>query len=168
MCIKWKKIAASLGAVALLSVGAQTGFAQDHDHNHGHAHETAGPAQLSLNNGQKWATDDNLRQGMSRIRDALAADLPAIHSGKASAKQYKALAQKTQEQISFMVSNCKLDPKADAMLHLLLGDILAGADAMQGKSGSEARKGAEKVANALEEYGVYFNHPAWHGVMHSH
>lgn len=168
MFTQLKKIAAALSAAALLSVASQPGLAQEHDHNHGHAHDMAGPAQLSLNNGQKWATDDNLRQGMSHIRDALVADLPAIHSGKASKKQYQALAQKTQEQISFMVSNCKLDPKADAMLHLLLGDIIAGADAMREKSSSEARKGAEKISRALEDYGVYFNHPGWHGAMHSH
>lgn len=165
MFTHWKKIAATLTTATLLSLGTQLCLAQDHAH--GHGHEATAPAQLSLNNGQKWATDDSLRQGMIRIRNALAADLTAIHSGKATAKQYQALAQKTNEQISFMVQNCKLDPKADAMLHLLLGDIIAGADAMGGKNSSEARKGAEKIAQALEEYGAYFNHPGWHGVMHS-
>lgn len=141
-------------------MGAEIALAHDHDH----SHETAGPAQLTLNNGRKWATDDNLRQGMSRIRDALADELPAIQAGKATAEQYRVLAQKTNDQIAFMVRNCKLDRQADAMLHLLLADIIAGADAMQGKNGSEARKGAEKVAHALDDYGAYFDHPGWHGV----
>lgn len=164
MFTQWKTIAATLSTAALLSVGALPALAQDHDH----SHETAGPAQLTLNNGQKWATDDNLRQGMSRIRDALTEELPAIQAGKATAEQYRALVQKTNDQITFMVRNCKLDPQADAMLHLLLADIIAGADAMRGKNGSEARKGAEKIAHALDDYGAYFDHPGWHGVKPAH
>ena len=164
MVSRWKKIAATLATAALLSVGTQPVLAQEHEHSHG----TAAPAQLTLNNGQKWVTDDNLRLGMSRIRDALATELPAIRAGKASVKQYRSLAKKTNEQIEFMVQKCKLEPQADAMLHLLLADIIAGADAMQAKKGSEARKGAEQIAHALENYGAYFDHPGWHETKHGH
>lgn len=161
MFSRYKKIAVMLSAVALLSA-AWSVQAQEHAHDHAHgAQETA---QLALNNGKKWATDDNLRQGMSSIRDALAAELPAIHSGKATAIQYRALAQKVHDQIAFMVNNCKLDQKADAMLHLVLADIIAGADAMTGQDGSEAHKGVEKIARALENYAAYFDHPGWHGL----
>lgn len=161
---QWKKIAATLSAALLLTAVAETTMAQEHSHSHGHEK----PAQLTLNNGNKWTSDDNLRQSMSRIRDALAAELPAIHSGKATAEQYRALAQKTNDQIAFMVKNCKLEPKADAMLHLVLADIVAGADAMKAQDGSGARKGAEKIARALDSYGAYFDHPGWHGMKHAH
>ena len=70
MFTQWKKIAATLSTAALLSVSAGAVLAQNHDHDHSHGMEE--PAQLTLNNGKKWTTDDNLRQGMSRIRDALA------------------------------------------------------------------------------------------------
>jgi len=60
-----------------------------------------------------------------------------------------------------MVKNCKLDEKADAMLHLLLADIIAGADAMVLQDSSKARKGAEQIAHALENYATYFDHPGW-------
>lgn len=161
MFAQWKKVAATLSTAALLSVGAGTALAQDHGHSHEAGRDSGGAAQLTLNNGKKWATDANLRQGMSRIRDALATELPAIHAGKATAKQYRALAQKTNDQIAFIVKNCKLDENADAMLHLLLADIIAGADAMVGQDNSEARKGAEKIAHALENYATYFDHPGW-------
>lgn len=164
---KWNQIAAIITTTVFLSTASHAVLAEDHNHDHSHSHAAA-PAKLALNNGQKWATDDSLRQGMSRIRDALATDLQSIHSGKATEKQYRALAKKIDEQITAMVNNCKLDPKADAMLHIILGEIIAGADAMREKNGSEASKGAEKIARALEDYGSYFNHPAWHGVMHSH
>lgn len=160
MFIQWKKIATTLSIAVLLNVGAETAMA----HDHGHSDDTGESAQLSLNNGKKWATDANLRQGMSRIRDALTAELPVIHSGKATFSQYQALGQKTNGQIAFMVKNCKLDRKADAMLHLILANIVAGADAMMGQNSNEARKGAEKIAHALENYATYFDHPDWHGV----
>lgn len=166
MFTQWKKVAATLSAAALLSMNAGVTLAQGHDH--GHSHDAAEPAQLTLNNGKKWDTDANLRLGMSRIRDALSAELPAIHSGKATTEQYRALAQKTNDQIAFMVKNCKLDPKVDAMLHLVLADIIAGADAMMAQDGNEARKGAEKIARAVDNYGAYFAHPSWHGMKHAH
>lgn len=166
MFAQWKKITVVLSAAALLGMGAKIALAQEH--NHEHAQHAQGTAQLSLNNGKKWDTDENLRQGMSRIRDALAAELPAIHSGKATAKQYQALAQKVNEQTAFMVKTCKLEPKADEMAHLVLADIIAGADAMAGKDIGEARKGAEKIAGALDNYGTYFSHPGWHGVKAAH
>ena len=156
----WKRIIATLSAAALLSAGTATALAQDH----GHSHDAGETAQLTLNNGKKWATDANLRQGMSLIRDALAAELPAIHAGQATAKQYRALAQQTNDQIAFMVKNCKLDQKADAMLHLVLADLIAGAGAMTLQDSNKARNGAENIAHALENYATYFDHPGWRGL----
>ncbi|HYR05195.1 MAG TPA: hypothetical protein VEP71_00780, partial [Gallionella sp.] len=135
-------------------------LAQDHSHHH----EAGESAQLTLNSGKKWTTDDNLRQGMSRIRDALMAELPAIHSGKATTDQYRALAQKTNDQIAFMMKNCKLEPKADVMLHLVLADIIAGSDAMMSLDSHQAHQGAGKIASALDNYGAYFDHPGWNGI----
>ncbi|MFZ2301954.1 MAG: hypothetical protein WAW10_08810 [Gallionella sp.] len=162
MLAQWKKIAASLTAATLLNAGAA--LAQDHHHSHDHGQ----PAQLTLDNGKKWATDNNLRQGMSRIQNALSAELPAIHADKLAAEQYRALAQKTNDQIAFIVKNCKMDQKMDAVLHVVLADIIAGSDAMMAQNSSEARKGAEKIARALDNYGAYFDHPGWHGAKHAH
>lgn len=164
MFASWKKTASFLSAAALLGASATLAHAQDHQHSH--AHEK--PAQLTLNNGKKWVADDNLRQGMSLIRDALSAELPAIHSGQATAEQYRALAQKTNDQIAFIVKNCKMEQKMDAVLHLVLADIIAGSDAMMAKGGNDARHGAEKIAKALDNYGAYFEHPGWHGAAHNH
>ena len=161
---RWKNIAATLSTALLLSVYAGSALSE----NHSHSHDAGESVQLILNNGQKWETDANLRLGMERIRNALAAELPAIHAGKITAEQYRALAQKVNEQTEFMVKNCKLDQKADAMLHLVLADIMAGADAMVGLGGSKARKGAEKIVHALESYGKFFKHPGWRGVSAAH
>ena len=158
MFAQWKKITVILSAAALLSMSPGMVSAQDQNH----SYDNEKPAQFTLDNGKKWATDANLRQGMSRIRDALSAELPSIHSGKAMTEQYRVLAQKTNDQIAFMVRSCKLEPKVDAMLHFVLADIIAGADAMMAHDDSGAHKGAEKITRALDNYGVYFAHPGWH------
>jgi len=155
-----KQLFATVAMAAWLGVGAQTALAEDH-----HSHHGAGPAQLTLNNGKKWATDNNLRQGMTSIRDALAEELPAIHGGKESAEQYRDLVKKVDDQIAFMVKNCKLDKDTDAMLHLVLARIIAGSDAMAEQKGNKGRRqGAEKIAHALEDYAAHFDHPGWHGL----
>ena len=164
MFIQWKKPAATLSAAILLCMSPAAVSAQEHGHSHGHAHDMEKPVQLTLNDGKKWTTDSSLRQGMSRIRDALNAELPAIHSGKATAEQYQALAQKVNDQLAFMVKNCKLEPKADAVLHLILADIIAAADILQAQHGGEAHQGAVKIVHALENYAVYFDHPGWQGL----
>jgi len=65
------------------------------------------------------------------------------------------------KQIAFMIQSCKLDKDADAMLHLVLADIIAGADALSGQDMEKAQQGAKKIVHALENYGIYFEHPGW-------
>lgn len=157
-----KKFIAVAALAACLAANAQA--AAEHEHGH-HSHHGAESAQLSLNNGKKWTTDDNLRKGMAAIRDALAADLHAIHGNKETAEQYGALAKKVDEQIEFMVNNCKLDPDADAMLHRVLARIIDGSRAMTQQKTSKGRhQGAEKIAHALQDYPTYFEHPGWRGL----
>lgn len=130
-------------------------------HDHEHSHDDAAPQSLALKDGHKWATDDSLRQAMSGIRAVMAAGRPTGGEGGVSLQQYQALAGKVNEQIAFMVQNCKLDKEADAMLHLVLADLIAGAEAMAGRDGDKARQGAKQIAHALENYGAYFEHPGW-------
>jgi hypothetical protein len=48
------------------------------------------------------------------------------------------------------------------MLHLVIADMLAGADAMSGKDRKATRQaGAVQVVQALDSYGEYFDHPGW-------
>ena len=144
----------TLAAALALSLPA---LAAEHAHDHG-----AAGAALELNQGKKWQTDQPLRKGMSNMRAALAKDLKAIHVDKANDAQYDALATKLNGEVAYIVQNCKLEPKADAELHKVIGEVLAGAEAMQGKeAGVERRDGAVRVAKALNTYGQFFNHPGW-------
>jgi len=146
---------------ALLAIMLGSGVPAALAHEHGHSHEKSAPQKLVLKNGQKWATDEVLRQAMSRIRTEMAVSQPGNQGERASLQQYQAMAKKVNEQLAFVIQNCKLDKEADAMLHLVLADIIAGVDAMSGQNWGDARQGAKKVKHALENYATYFNHPGW-------
>lgn len=158
-----KVTAATLFAIVMFGLSAGVVVAQEHGHSH-HSHGGENAPQLTLDHGKKWVTDDSLRQGMSRIRDAIKTDLHAIHTGKFTAEQYQALAQKVNDQLAFMVKNCKLEPRADTVLHIILADIIAGADIIKAHQGEEAHQGVVKIYNALQSYAAYFDHPGWQGL----
>ena len=134
----------------------------------GHSHDRAGaPAELSLDEGKKCASDEPLRKAMTNIRNALDESLQAIHEGKLSATQYGALAKKVNGEVGYMVSNCKLEPNADAQLHLIIAEILEGVEALDGKVKKlKRRDGTIKVIGALENYGTYFDDPSWKPIKH--
>lgn len=148
------------GAVAAL-MGSASLAAEDAHHGH------EAPAALTLDQGSKWPTDEPLRQGMGRVRDAMAQALPAIHTDKAQLEQYRELAGSVRKEVAYVVANYHLAPEADAMLHLVIAELLAGADAMQGKAeGVAPRAGAIKVVQVLEDYGRHFDHPGWQPLVH--
>lgn len=149
--------AATALAVALAFAGPAAYGQAAHDHG-----PAAGEVKLVLNQGQKWPTDAPLRQGMGNIRGALAKDLKAIHANKATPKQYEALATKVGAEVAGIVQNCKLEPAADEQLHIVIAELMAGAEAMEGKVQGETRRaGAERVAKALNAYGEHFDHAGW-------
>lgn len=137
----------ALAITLALAFGAPLAYGQaSHDHGHG-----AEEAKLVLNQGKKWTTDAPLRQGMENIRAALG-----------SGMKYGALAKTVNAEVAGIVQNCKLEPEADAQLHLVIADILAGVEAMEGKvEGETRREGAEKLAKALDAYGEHFDHAGW-------
>jgi len=61
----------------------------------------------------------------------------------------EALAKKVESEVAGIVQNCKLEPEADAQLHIVIADLMAGAD------------DAERVAKALNAYGEHFDHAGW-------
>ncbi len=142
---------------AALALGAPVTFAAD-PHAHG---VTAAPAKLALDHGKKWTTDAPLRQRMGEIRALMAAQIDPIHKGKLAPATYATLGAAIESKVASIVAECKLPPEADAMLHLIVADLVAGADVMQGKAAGEPADGAHKVVTAANAYGRYFNDAAW-------
>lgn len=145
-----------------VSLAANTGAVHDHAHEHATA-----PATLQLNAGQKWATDSALRQAMANIRQTMAASLHDIHEDRLSKKGYAALAKKVEGEVGSIVANCKLEPQADAQLHLIVAELLEGAEQMAGKAKQVKRQsGAIKVIGALEKYATYFDDAQFKAITH--
>jgi hypothetical protein len=134
-----------------------------------HDHDAAAPRALSLNHGHKWATDEPLRKGMSRIRGLVAPQLDAGHSGRLTAVQYRQLASQVEIEVGSIVANCKLEPEADAMLHLVIADLGAGTDAMAGKNPHQRpAQGLATVAQAVNQYGKYFDDAGFKPIHAAH
>jgi hypothetical protein len=134
-----------------------------------HEHGATVHTKLELNAGKKWATDAPLRQAMNNIRTSVAAALPEAHVGKLTPAQYDALGKDVTGQITFIVQNCKLDPRADAQLHIIVGDIMNGIDTATGKQHDQERAlGVIKIAQSLNIYGKYFDHADWKSITLPH
>jgi hypothetical protein len=124
--------------------------------------QAEGAAKLILNQGQKWPIDAPLRRGMENVRRAVALNIEAIRAGKATPAGYEALAAGVAGEVAGIVRDCRLEPAADRQLHVVLVDLLAGADALKGKVEHESpRAGAERLVKALNAYGTHFDHPGW-------
>lgn len=134
-----------------------------------HAHDASMPAQLHLDQGRKWASDAALRQGMANVRALVAPQVPEAHAGTMTAAQYAALAAKVEVEVGRIVSNCKLPPDADAVLHVVIGEMMEGTAAMAGKTtGGRPQDGLLRVAAAVNDYGRTFEHPGFQAIPTGH
>ncbi|GAB2543532.1 MULTISPECIES: hypothetical protein [unclassified Simplicispira] len=150
-------------AVALSSPLAALAATDAHDHG------KSAPHKLELNAGKKWGTDDALRQAMSTIHQTVSQTLPTAHSGKAKVADYEAFGKDVTAQITYIVENCKLDPKADEQLHIIVADMMSGVEAAEGKEGEKKRAaGVVKVAQAANAYGKHFDHAGWKAIKVPH
>ncbi len=132
-----------------------------------HGHNAHGGVVLQLDSGKKWETDAPLRKGMAGIRDDMASKLGEIHAGKLKKPRYAELSEKISTHTNSIFKNCKLSPKADAQLHLVLSQILGGNQQMKSaKSIQDCRAGAIKIIDALQLYPKYFDHPGWQPLAH--
>ena len=134
-----------------------------------HAEHAAESGKLRLDNGRKWEPDSPLRDGMSRIRMLVEPGLASAITGKLDPAQYVALAARVEGEIGYIVANCKLAPEPDEVLHVILAEIVAGTEAMNGKSAvHDPRQGLAQVASAVNSYASHFRHPGFEPVPAIH
>lgn len=153
-----------LGVIWMTMAGptaaAPSAATQAHDHG-------ASTASLQLNAGKKWETDAALRQAMGSMRQSIEASLHEIHENRASNQKYAQLARKVEREVAAIVANCKLEPRADAQLHLIVAELLDGAEQMAGKAKNLKRQGgAIKVIDALNKYPAYFDDTGFKPIGH--
>lgn len=131
---------------------ASSASAHGHDHGHG---STEKNEALVLNHGKKWASDAALRTAMKKV---------AALTGKTGVPDpaaAKRIHDGINQQVAYMVKNCHLEAKADAVLHGLIAELLAGATAVTDPAKAEA--GIAQIRQALLQYPQYFKHPGWKG-----
>ncbi len=154
------KMKALIIPMFLIAHGA---IAADHHDHSKHQDST----QLKLDNGKKWPTDAALRDGMTQIKKLMAAQVPAIHKNTLSKEKYVSLADDVSQATANIFKNCKLNPDADAVLHIILAQILDGMKAMKSADKiDDQRGGAVKIITALEQYPQYFSHEGWAPLKH--
>lgn len=144
-------------ALALFACAPFAFAAAQHD-THEHGHETHAAAAETPAPAQRWAVDAPLKTGMGKIRAAVES-LAHHEMGHLDAKQVVTLATEIETQVQYLIANCKLDPKADAALHGIIGQLLAGAKALKDKPEDAAP--VAKLRAALADYPKFFDDPGW-------
>jgi len=127
------------------------------EHQHSHGHDENAVSGLSLDNGEKWQTDAPLRQGMQHINTAVMDAVPAYHHETLTRTEAETLAKEITSQVDYIISNCKLEPAADASLHVLIGSLLSAADKVSKEPLSA--QGMPRLVETLQLYQDYFEHP---------
>lgn len=130
-----------------------------HDHHRHHDHASHDGTGMVLNQGERWATDAALREGMERVRATFVAALPAYKRGELSADAATDAAQAIDDHVAFLVENCRLEAEADAVLHVLLAELLQGSAAL--RQAPHSSEGLPRIHGALRDYPRYFDHPDW-------
>ncbi|HBS26019.1 MAG TPA: hypothetical protein DD827_02640 [Gammaproteobacteria bacterium] len=148
----------------LMSCSKEPEITPEQAHHHGHEHDGHTASTLSLNQGEKWQTDVPLRQGMQSINDAAMSATTDFHHDALTKEDAAELAKHITGQVDYLINNCKLEPQADATLHVLIGDLLGGADVLSKQPLSS--QGLPRIIQALQLYPDYFNHENWSGLSH--
>jgi hypothetical protein len=146
-------VAAAIAATLVLGP-LPVALAQTHAHGHADA-----PPALTLDHGKRWQTDAPLRKHMTDLRASFAKDLGRIHDGTLPTSDYVRLGATVEAKVASIINDCKLPPEADAQLHLIVAELVAGADVMQGKAAGAPATGARTVVTALNDYAQHFDHP---------
>lgn len=137
----------------MLLVASFSSFAQ-------HEHDDADTGVLVLDHGAKWATDAPLRSGMAEIRKLIAVPQATVAAGiPLGSADARVLADGVRHQVDGLIRNCKLEPEADAVLHVLIAGMLQGAAELAGEPPLAA--GLARIQSAVDQYPRYFSHPGW-------
>ena len=148
------KLAMTTCAMPLLLLAAITALPAQAQHSHQHP----APVTAQATPAQRWATDAPLRTGMAKIRTAVDA-LQHYERGHMGPEQAVELATQIQQHIAYLVANCKLEPQADAALHVIIAELGASAQAL--KDDPSDLSVIPPMRQALQHYPRQFDDPGW-------
>lgn len=153
------EIAMKLFTVLFLSSFLGFSFAQDHSQHHKKekAHHDKTMA-LTLNNGKKWEVDQVMKENMEAIHTEYEKTHALHKKKKAAAADYETLSTTITQSAEKIAANCKMEKKMDDTFHVLLGDMMSGAEELKDQAKSNKTKAMEKIHHSLHNYKKYFNH----------
>ncbi|MBU0750746.1 MAG: hypothetical protein KJ787_05245 [Gammaproteobacteria bacterium] len=108
---------------------------------------------------KKWPADPALRQGMGNVAGLLAGQWPAIRQAQLPGSAYLDLANTVAAQIAGSIKNRQLPPAAEGTFLAIQADMNRSVDLMRLPKPELQRVGALGLAQALRNYGKYFDHP---------
>jgi hypothetical protein len=144
-----RSIAILLGFLFAVAGHAATPAADDAHHGH-HQHEAS---VIQPPAGQLWPTDEYLRTGMSKIERAIA---QAIAHRPVSRERALETARIVEQNVAYIVENCKLPPQPDAALHVVIGRLMTAANGLKEEASREPA--IEQLENVLHDYRENFDH----------
>ncbi len=109
---------------------------------------------LSLNNGEKWQSDESTRNHVMKLSKTFK-ELGA--KGRSEISDYQLLASEAQGELEGLIRDCKMsEPNHDA-LHLWLEPILQStADLKNAKSLDEAEVISGAIIQDIDKFSTYF------------
>lgn len=134
-------------------------LAENNVTNHKHGHDNHAVSGLSLDSGNKWKTDAALRQGMQSINEAAMNAVAAYHHNDLTKTDAEKLAKQINDQVNYLVANCKLETGADATLHVLIGNLLTATAKLSDEPLSG--QGLPVIVKTLQQYPDFFDHHGW-------
>lgn len=146
------KIAIASAALLLLTALISPVASAQHSHHH------ASPAPSQEAPAHRWDSDAPLRAGMAKIRAAVEG-LQHYGRGHMGPEHASTLASSIQAQIGYIIANCKLDPQADAALHVIIAGLATGAQALKADPSNLAA--IAPMREALASYSRQFNDATW-------
>lgn len=153
----WARRLPLLAGVVALAVGTSVHTAPPDPHA---GHHAATPVETASANTptQRWATDLPLRQGMANIRTAVEALGHGQH-GHLNPDQTITLAKQIEGHVSGIIADCKLEPRADAALHVIIARLMQGAAAL--KADPKKTDVVTGMREAVQAYAKQFDDPDW-------
>lgn len=148
------KAVVTIATVLLLAgMAAPTVHAQD-----GHRHHAPAEKSAQAPAAARFASDAPLRKGMGEIRKAVDA-LGHYERGHMGSEQAVEFAVQIQQQVDYLIANCKLDPKADAALHGIIARLTTSARALE--SDPKDLTAIPPMREALQQYALQFDDRGW-------
>lgn len=124
------------------------------------AHRHLDDAPARVHPAPAHPADAALRDAMGGVRNAVDAFEHARH-GHMGPEQVRALSRHLDGQITRVFRECRLEPRADASLHVILGTIARASRAMHEQPGDYAPVAA--MERAIADYARLFDDPAARG-----